>query len=154
MGDDTGISSVAICATMTGSRHGRVGSCRPHDPSDFGRCYRLLARFPEWRGRMPEVAARFPEWGPLVAIWDELTIMYEAILATKAQHGEAHYPYVRNHMRLSKKERAQIAVFEAHPATKAYRAMYDRMQQVEDSCMVAGGWTKTGPGSWTKGATT
>jgi hypothetical protein len=73
---DTGTSSETIWHVMTGfpvQRHGY-----PLDPSDFGRCYRLLERFPEWRARMPEVAARFPKmWSLLVINWDRLTALYE-----------------------------------------------------------------------------
>lgn len=76
MSGDTGISSETIWHVMTGfpvRRHGY-----PLDPSDFGRCYRLLQRFPFWRVRLPEVAARFPrEWTLLVRHWDELTELYE-----------------------------------------------------------------------------
>lgn len=75
---DTGISSKTICAVMTGSKKAdSFGPDVPHDPSDFGRCYRLLQNFPEWRARLPEVAAAYPIWGPMVAAWDELTALYE-----------------------------------------------------------------------------
>ena len=50
MSGDTGISSETICAVMTGSKKGGVfGADIPHDVADFGRCYRLLKNFPEWR---------------------------------------------------------------------------------------------------------
>ena len=75
LGNDTGTSSKTICAVMTGSK------CRdpdvPYDPGDFGRCYRLLALFPEWRVRMHEVADEYPIWGPMVDAWDELTALYD-----------------------------------------------------------------------------
>lgn len=148
LGNDTGVSSVAIYAAMTGSRYDRRLPCYPYDPYDFGRCYRLLALFPAWQARMPEVAVRFPEWGPLVAIWPELTAMYEVLLKARAQHGEPAYPSVRGRARLSAKKRAEIAKFEAHPATQAYRAMYERMVMETDACMAAAGWTKTAPGGW------
>lgn len=79
---ETGVSSKTICAVMTGSvaRDNDV----PHDPSDFGRCYKLLALFPEWRERLGEVAAKFPMWGPMVEAWDELAALYEE--ETKAGH--------------------------------------------------------------------
>jgi hypothetical protein len=60
---------------MTGSKC-RDGSV-PADPSDFGRCYRLLKHFPEWRLRLLEVVARYPEWCALVREWDALTELYE-----------------------------------------------------------------------------
>lgn len=73
---DTGTSSKTICAVMTGSKMG-VSPDLPYDPSDFGRCYRLLALFPEWRNRLPEVAEQFPIWRPMVEAWSELTALYE-----------------------------------------------------------------------------
>lgn len=48
----------------------------PHDPADFGRCYRLLENFSEWRNRLSEVAVAFPKWGPLVENWQELENLY------------------------------------------------------------------------------
>ncbi|MCA8962419.1 MAG: hypothetical protein KDC38_17965 [Planctomycetes bacterium] len=76
-GSDTGISSKVIWSVMTGREvpcpH---GPDVPHDPADFGRCHRLLARFPAWRSRMHEVAAVYPEWRGLVDRWDELTALY------------------------------------------------------------------------------
>lgn len=75
MSGDTGISSKTICAVMTGCRN-IGGADLPHDPDDFGRCYRLLILFPEWRPHLQEVADIFPIWGPMVRAWDELTELY------------------------------------------------------------------------------
>lgn len=79
LSDDTGISSKTILAVMTLSRPQgtRWWPDVPHDPSDFGRCYRLLQKFPQWRRRLHEVADAYPMWGPMVAAWDELTALYE-----------------------------------------------------------------------------
>lgn len=75
---DTGVSSKTICAVMTGSnKTDSFGHDVPYDESDFGRCYRLLQHFPEWRARLPEVAAAHPIWGAMVEAWDELTALYE-----------------------------------------------------------------------------
>lgn len=88
---DTGISSEAICAVMTGSK------CRdghpPSDPSDFGRCYRLLQHFPEWRPRMNKMVAAYPEWTGLVREWDALTALYEEEI--KNPNGMAPKLYAR-----------------------------------------------------------
>jgi hypothetical protein len=88
---ETGVSSKTICAVMTGSvaHYNDV----PHDPSDFGRCYKLLALFPEWRARLHEVAEKFPMWGPMVEAWDELTALYEE--ETKSKSGKAPKLYDR-----------------------------------------------------------
>ena len=78
---DTGASSKTIFAVMVGSKTVRPDV--PHDPSDFGRCYRLLALFPEWRSRLHEVAEKYPMWGPLIGAWDELSALYEYEAAMK-----------------------------------------------------------------------
>ena len=76
LSDDTGTSSMTICAVMIGSRIDDTDV--PHDPGDFGRCHRLLLAFPEWRARLPEVSAKYPEWAPLVHEWDSLTAQFVA----------------------------------------------------------------------------
>lgn len=87
-GSDVGVSSKAIWSRMmTGavndanSWHGNY----PHDPSDFGRCHRLLQLVPAWRLRIGEMAACSVEWASLAAHWEELTSLYEAALAAGAQ---------------------------------------------------------------------
>jgi hypothetical protein len=78
-GRDTGISSGTIYSVITGN----PSPCRshgiPHDPSDFGRCYRLLELFPAWKHRLGAVAAAYPAWKPFVREWYKLTEMYEAV---------------------------------------------------------------------------
>lgn len=77
-GDDTGSSSATIWSVMTGRMHSRYAphGAHPYDPSDFGRCHRLLELFPEWRARMPEVAKKYKLWARLVDQWDALTALY------------------------------------------------------------------------------
>ena len=75
-GPDTGTSSKAIYQHMSGRRWG-TGMDYPYDPSDFGRCYRLLLIAPEWRGRIKEMAHYGPEWAALSGAWDELTALWE-----------------------------------------------------------------------------
>jgi hypothetical protein len=80
-GPDTGTSSRMICNTLSpkdsralydvDSQFGTV----PLDPSDFGRCYRLLKTIPGWRQRIGEMHD-VPGWAPLVAAWDELEALY------------------------------------------------------------------------------
>lgn len=78
---DTGVSSLTIFGVLAGrSMPDRPDA--PHDPDDFGRCYRLLRVAPGWRERLGEVARRFPVWAPLVQNWDELTRLYEEELPT------------------------------------------------------------------------
>lgn len=77
---DTGISSKVLWTFFTG--RGVAERCAPHDPDDFGRCYRLLKAFPEWRARLFEVGETFSEWSPLVLRWVELESLYEQELPT------------------------------------------------------------------------
>lgn len=82
-GRDTGTSSLTIWSVVTGfpSPHGHYDV--PYDPSDFGRCYRLLALFPDWLSKLPKVAAKYPQWEPFVCEWSTLTAMYEKALSSK-----------------------------------------------------------------------
>lgn len=86
-GTDTGVSSLTIFSVLSrryGTRalvrihRGAVGA--PHDPSDLGRCIRLLDAIPGWRERLPEVAASHPEWAPLVERWADLERLYRVEL--------------------------------------------------------------------------
>lgn len=79
---DTGISSLTIYQVFAGGPLPRGGPGVPHDPADFGRCYRLLKVAPEWRARLSEVAVRYPEWTALLARWEELERLYEEELPT------------------------------------------------------------------------
>ena len=93
-GPDSGLSSQAIVQVLTGARV--LGSWdashrTPRDPSDFGRCHRMLQRFPELRARLHEISATRPEWTGLVEHWDELTALYEE----EAPSGEAPKLYAR-----------------------------------------------------------
>ena len=98
----------------------------PSDPDDFGRCYRLLAKFPEWRQRMPEVAAQYPKWGPMVAAWDELTELYEQCCDEGGEYTRASYQ--------ANKEAASL--------------LFKRMQTLNDAGYEAAGWTRDGPNCW------
>ena len=72
-GGDSGMSSKAICYHMLGMKSD--GSFLPLDPSDLGRCLRLLELFPEWKPRMGEMARYSAQWAALVERWDELAEM-------------------------------------------------------------------------------
>lgn len=67
---DTGASSKAICAHMLGTS-GQFSSY-PSDPSDLGRCIRLLELIPEWKSRIQEMAVHGPGWAGQVKQWDSL----------------------------------------------------------------------------------
>lgn len=80
-GTDTGLSSKTIWCVMMGRRDfgpmGRWGPNVPLDPDDFGRCHRLLKRFPQWRERIGEMRT-VPGWAGLADAWPELEVLYEA----------------------------------------------------------------------------
>lgn len=83
-GTDAGISSMTIFSMLASSEGVRTAANIwlngrhnvPHDPADFGRCHRLLERFPGWSERLGQVADHWPRWKPLVDNWDRLTALY------------------------------------------------------------------------------
>jgi len=77
LGRDTGTSSLTIYSAITGRPSHHRSYDVPHDPDDFGRCYRLLKLFPQWRDKLAETIKICPEWQPFVEAWDELTALYE-----------------------------------------------------------------------------
>ena len=72
-GSDTGLSSRAIWRFMVEGK--TKGADVPWDSADFGRCHRLLLRFPKWRERLHEMAV-IDSWRPLVEAWPELEKLY------------------------------------------------------------------------------
>lgn len=91
-GHDTGTSSKAIYRHMMGyTRERSTWGTHPHDPDDFGRCYRLLNLAPEWRARISEMAEYSKAWAGLAGAWDELTMMYESALVSGTNRAEAMY---------------------------------------------------------------
>lgn len=71
-GRDSGLSSQAIAYHMLGlSSNGNY----PLDPSDLGRCLRMLELFPEWKPRISEMASYSKCWAGLCARWDALAAM-------------------------------------------------------------------------------
>lgn len=76
-GTDVGISSMTMfCVFTKRAWPMRLPPSVPFDSDDFGRCVRLLARFPRWRERLPEVAEAHPEWNGLVENWADLENLY------------------------------------------------------------------------------
>ena len=77
VGRDTGTSSLTIYSAITGKRLPDQDFDAPHDPDDFGRCYRLLKLFPAWRKDLGKTIEICPEWKPFVNAWDQLVELYE-----------------------------------------------------------------------------
>jgi hypothetical protein len=79
---DTGISSKTIWAVMMNvvdkSQQNSWYYDTPHDPGDFGGCYRLLKEIPKWKDQLFRVAEVFPKWKPMILEWDNLTKLYES----------------------------------------------------------------------------
>lgn len=94
IGNDTGASSKAIAGHMTGNRPSS-GYPPPWDPSDFGRCMRLVAAIPEWRPRLPEMAKRSPEWAGIVKHWDRIEQCMRAELADGGGRAPATYDLIK-----------------------------------------------------------
>ncbi len=70
---DTGQSSKTIWHVMMKSGEGPASI--PYDPADFGRCYRLFEKFPEWRARLDEMRA-VRGWAPFVDAWPRFEALY------------------------------------------------------------------------------
>ena len=86
---DTGTSSKTIWAVMMDSLRDNA-HCRmfnydvPHDPDDFGRCFRLLKLIPEWRERISEMGEKLKKWKPFADKWGELEMLWRKELASGA----------------------------------------------------------------------
>ena len=77
---DTGISSTTICEVMADLHSPYQEHNPPADMAGFGRCYRLLNLFLEWKPRLGEVAEAFPAWASYVQQWPKLSELYVAAL--------------------------------------------------------------------------
>ncbi len=104
VGGDTGASSKALWAVMMGQKSDKSF---PHDPSDLGRCLRLLDKVPEWKPRMNEMAVVSPYWSALVENWTEL----EKLWTDEAASGKAPKTYARMRAILDPLEKADRNVF-------------------------------------------
>lgn len=76
-GDDSGVSSLTLLSAITGVNfRWRWRPSTPSDHWDFGRCVRLLDRFPELRPQLGKVADKHADWAGLVAAWADLEALY------------------------------------------------------------------------------
>jgi len=78
---DVGESSKAIVFVMCDLSHVDIlkqsWSPYPHDSGDFGRCYKLLKIFPEWKERILEMECLGEIWRRIALEWKELEKLYE-----------------------------------------------------------------------------
>lgn len=73
LGNDTGASSKTMLkAAIRPVKGGDI----PHDPSDFGRCYRLMEAVPELRSRFDLMKLNCPRLAPYLDEWDVLAALY------------------------------------------------------------------------------
>lgn len=110
---DTGSSSNALAAFFSGAPN--RSSDYPHDPDDFGRCYRLLRAVPELRARIGEAAVLSKSWAALIGAWDELEALYEQFCDADGRRIDA----------------------DGYPAAKK---MYQRMQDLTKNTSRDEGW--------------
>jgi hypothetical protein len=82
--EDTGLSSMSICAHMLGETY--EGDA-PSDVGDLGRCLRLLERIPEWKPRIKEMAQHGPAWAGLIGQWDHIVRLYQEEAGVKPAEG-------------------------------------------------------------------
>ena len=87
--DDTGLSSTSIVAVMMGANPTEIPTHYPYDPSDLGRCLRLLELIPEWGPFMNEMRTASPEWNTLVDHWNELHTLMESECGVHWQHAKS-----------------------------------------------------------------
>lgn len=81
---NTGVSSNTMAAIALGANelhdHDITDGCgldAPHDPSDFGRCYRLVLAVPEIREHFPRIGKKVKQFAGIIREWDALVWIYE-----------------------------------------------------------------------------
>lgn len=72
---DTGVSSETMAGIFLGAGKGMFDA--PYDPSDFGRCYRLVKKVPAIRSAFERIAELVPSFAGILREWDELCRLYE-----------------------------------------------------------------------------
>lgn len=78
-GGDTGLSSqwmLHVCCDVPFENGWNEGAC-PYDPSDFGRCYRLIRAIPQVKANMHKLKDSGPVWAAYIENWDQLEAAYE-----------------------------------------------------------------------------
>ena len=90
VGRDTGSSSKAIMLWLSaGVKDETWGASTPSDPSDLGRCLRLLERIPEWKPRIGEMAEAGGEWPTYVEYWQKMADSMEAEVGIHWEKGQS-----------------------------------------------------------------
>ena len=120
---DTGVSSEAIMQTMLGVK--ARPDTYPSDPSDLGRCIRLLDRIPAWRARISEMGQVGYVWRSLVSHWDELEATYRAELANPSERCGPWPTFDRMKQLIAEGLEADPNVIIRHRDSKGYPCSYE-----------------------------
>lgn len=98
---DTGLSSETIAIAGSGGDKPKRGWDWPRDPSDFGRCARLLALIPELRdpafARLSEDGGE--KWRSIISRWDDVHTCMDREVGidwSKGKRAEATYHLMKS----------------------------------------------------------
>lgn len=81
-----GSSSKTMAAIAVDQEEVMFGFDRPHDSSDFYRCYELVKAVPEIKDHFDKIKERCPEFGPILDRWDELCELFDADTKNSTSH--------------------------------------------------------------------
>ena len=79
--NDTGRSSKTMACIALGAT-GKLRTDAPYDPSDFGRCLRLVEVVPELRTCFGQIAEIEPRFAGILENWDALEAIFRRDLPT------------------------------------------------------------------------
>ena len=126
LSDDTGASSLSICAHMLGEP---CEGYAPSDCSDLGRCLRLLDLVPEWGPRVLEMATYGPDWKGLVDQWDQIVHLY---------HNEGGVPVSARHRSPETYRAMKLAIAEGYRNDPNYECGFGEDGTLSWSRLIAG----------------
>jgi hypothetical protein len=72
--DDTGLSSLYMASKLTGMFEAKYAY--PRDPTDFGRCLRLVEAVPELESKIRDMSQHGNGWAVVAAHWYEWSEVY------------------------------------------------------------------------------
>lgn len=97
---DTGASSTALAQSFLGYGYGReISTAHPHDPSDLGRCLRLIKQIPGVRLAVDRLAVSNSNWARLAPRWDELAALMEEECGISGEKNGGKAPKTYQRMR-------------------------------------------------------
>ena len=109
---DTGLSSKTIYAIMEGKwgclSRGSDDFTTPYDADDFGRCYRLVKRYPLYADRLQEIVPHCAAWKPIADNWTSLCSLFEE----EGKLDEKGFPTVKKMPQFNKSMEALRKEFE------------------------------------------